>query len=216
MRQKIYIAPSLLAADFSNLSREVKKVEAAGADMIHIDVMDGHFVPNITIGPIVVKWLRSVTELPLDAHLMIADPFKYTDAFAKAGADIISVHVERVTKKEFIKQRKALEKQGVELALVINPETPLSKLKGFLDSVDMVLVMTVHPGFGGQKFMSSVMPKLKALRKIFPGDIQVDGGINGANAKTVVRNGGNILVAGTYIFESKDKRKAIKGLRNAR
>ncbi|MFC1594320.1 ribulose-phosphate 3-epimerase [Candidatus Omnitrophota bacterium] len=215
MREKILVAPSLLAADFSNLARDIKKVESAGADMIHIDVMDGHFVPNITVGPVVVKWLRGITNLPLDAHLMITDPFAHTSAFVDAGADIISVHIETINKKEFISQHKRLAKQGVELALAINPETPLSKLHDVVQYANMVLVMTVHPGFGGQKFMSSVVPKLRALRGIYDGDIQVDGGINGDNAKTVVGAGANILAAGTYIFKAKNIKATIKGLKNA-
>ncbi len=216
MKREIYVSPSLLAADFSNLKAEIKKVEVAGADLIHIDVMDGHFVPNITIGPVVVRWLRKVTDLPLDAHLMIKNPFKYINSFVKAGADIISVHVETINKTAFLKQKKKLEKFGVDLAVAINPETPFSKIKPYLDFVDMVLVMTVHPGFGGQKFMHSVMPKLRTIRKSFQGDIQIDGGINAQTYKTAVKNGANILAAGTYIFKSKNIHKTIKGLRNAK
>lgn len=212
---KIKVAPSILSADFGCLGEEIKRVAAAGADMIHIDVMDGHFVPNITIGPVVVKDIRKITKLPLDVHLMIENPEKYVDAFVKAGSDMITLHVETVKKAELIRQKKKLRAKGVKLGISLNPDTPLSRIKGLLRIVDFVLVMSVNPGFGGQGFIPSVLPKIKKLRSIFAGDISVDGGINDAVAKEVIAAGANILAAGSYIFAAKDQKSAIERIRNA-
>ncbi|MDD4179673.1 MAG: ribulose-phosphate 3-epimerase [Candidatus Margulisbacteria bacterium] len=212
----IKIAPSILSADFRSLEKEIKKVEAAGADLIHIDVMDGHFVPNITIGPLIVKACRKATKLPLDVHLMIENPDRYIPDFAKAGADIITIHVETVKNLEsdieLIRQNNA--KPGV----VVNPATPIESIFHVLDKIDMVLIMSVNPGFEGQKFMPEVLPKIKMLKsecgkRNLKVDIEVDGGINRETAKEVIKAGANVLVAGSAIFYSDDYQKAICGLK---
>lgn len=211
------IAPSLLAADFSQLGTEIKKVEK-DADLLHLDVMDGHFVPNITFGPPVVASVRKVTKLPLDVHLMIENPENYIEAFAKAGADIISIHAE--TARNLKKTLRMIRKAKVKAAVAVNPETPLRKIEGILNQVDMVLLMTVHPGFGGQKFIESVMPKLRKLaelrrKKKLKFTIEVDGGIDRKTAKLAAEAGADVLVAGTYIYKSSKYSKAIKSLRNS-
>jgi ribulose-phosphate 3-epimerase len=210
---KIKVAPSILSADFSCLEREIKRVERAGADMLHIDVMDGHFVPNITIGPVVIKYIRRVTKLPLDVHLMIEKPEKYVDDFLKAGSDMITMHVETINASGFKLQARRLKKKGIKAGISLNPGTPFKKIKNFLDAADFVLVMTVNPGFGGQEFIPSVLPKIRKLRSVYNGDISVDGGINGKTARWVVNAGANVLAAGSYIFGAKDVKKAIKSLR---
>lgn len=212
---KIKIAPSILSADFSKLALELKKVEAAGADLIHVDIMDGHFVPNITIGPVVVKYIRKATSLPLDVHLMIENPAKYIDAFVKAGSDMITVHIETVTIKELAAIVKGLKKSRVKLGISLNPGTPLAKIIKALPLVDFVLVMSVNPGFGGQDFIPSALNKIRSLRLIFKKDIAVDGGINNFTAKLVVGAGANVLAAGSYIFGAKNTKKAINSLRKA-
>ena len=213
---KIKIAPSILSADFSCLDKEVKRVERAGADLIHIDVMDGHFVPNITIGPVVVKYLRKVTRLPLDVHLMIEDPEKYIGAFVKAGSDMITVHVETVTPGDCRRIAAGLKRKKIKFGVSLNPGTPLSKIKKYLPSADFVLVMSVNPGFGGQAFMPVAILKIRQLRAVFLKDIAVDGGINGETAKDVVAAGANVLAAGSYIFGAKNARQVIERMRNAR
>jgi ribulose-phosphate 3-epimerase len=210
---KILIGASILSADFSTLKSEIKRVEAAGVDMLHVDIMDGHFVPNITIGPAVVSDIRKCTGLPLDVHLMIKDPFFYADRFIEAGADKITFHIETVTAAQVKNKAKTLKAKGAQLGVSLNPSTPLAKIKGVLGVVDFVLVMTVNPGFGGQKFIPQVLPKIRKLRSVFSGDISVDGGINGDNAKSIIEAGANILAAGTYIFKAKDTREAIRRLR---
>jgi len=212
---KIKVAPSILSANFSCLAEEVRKVQRAGADLIHVDVMDGHFVPNITIGPVVVKYLRAVTKIPLDVHLMIKNPFKYTDAFVDAGADMITVHIETVTKAQIEAAAKSLKKRGIKFGISLNPATPLAKIKPVLKSVDFVLVMSVNPGFGGQSFIPAALPKIKELRKIFKKDISVDGGINDRTAALVIAAGANILAAGSYIFGAKNVKTAIERIRHA-
>ena len=210
---KIKIAPSILSADFSCLAAELKKVQVAGADLIHVDVMDGHFVPNITIGPVVVKYMRKVTRLPLDVHLMIEDPAKYIDAFVKSGSDMITVHIETVNLKELVAIAKKLKAKGVKLGISLNPATPLAKIKKALPLVDFVLVMSVNPGFGGQEFIPGAINKIKQLRAIFKKDIAVDGGINEENARKVISAGANVLAAGSYIFGAKNTKQAINSLR---
>ena len=212
---KIKIAPSILSADFSCLDKEVKRIEKAGADMIHIDVMDGHFVPNITIGPVVVKHIRKITDLPLDVHLMIEEPQDYIDSFIASGADMITVHIETMPISKLKAQSLKLRAKGIKFGVSLNPATPLSKIKPVLDSADFVLVMSVNPGFGGQKFIPSVLPKIKQLRRVFKGDIAVDGGVNDRLAPKLISAGANILAAGSYIFGAKNYKKAIERLKNA-
>ncbi|MFH1062448.1 MAG: ribulose-phosphate 3-epimerase [Candidatus Omnitrophota bacterium] len=215
MAKKIQIAPSILSADFSRLEKEVNSIEKAGADWVHIDVMDGHFVPNITIGSAVTASIKKRTNLPLDVHLMIEDPWFFLDDFINAGSSIITIHGE-VSSLSLVKKIKTkLEKQKIKLGISLNPATPLSKIKKFLAYADLVLVMSVNPGFGGQSFMPEVLPKISQLRKIFPGIIEVDGGITEQTAALVVANGADMLVAGSYVFKSPNRAKAIERLKNA-
>ena len=211
MDKKILVAPSLLSADFANLERDIKKVQAAGADWLHIDVMDGHFVPNITIGPVVVKDIKKVSDLPLDVHLMIKDPQKYIEPFVKAGSDIITFHIETVKDPEGI--IRLIKDSGKKVGVSIKPQTKVASIQSILDKVDLVLVMSVEPGFGGQGFIKSAVPKIQELRKIYGGNISVDGGINDENAGMVTKAGANVLVAGNYVFSSKDVNDAIRRLR---
>ena len=211
MKRKILIAPSILAADFSALEAEIKRIEKAGADMVHIDVMDGHFVPNITIGPLVVKGIRKITKLPLDVHLMIEDPGKYIDEFKKAGSDIITLHAE--SKGDVKRLLSRIKSSGIKAGISIRPKNSVDLIKRYLKDVDMVLLMTVEPGFGGQKFMSEVIPKIRQVRSIYDKDIEVDGGINKETAKEVIEAGANVLVAGTFVFGNKDAKQAIRDLR---
>jgi ribulose-phosphate 3-epimerase len=210
---RIKIAPSILSADFSCLDKEIKKVERAGADMLHIDVMDGHFVPNITIGPVVVRYIRRITKLPLDVHLMIKKPEKFIDDFVKAGS---TMHVETINASGFRLQASRLKKKKIKVGISLNPTTSLAKIRNLIDIVDLVLVMSVNPGFSGQKFIPSVIPKIKELRSIFKGDISVDGGINDKVAGKLIRAGANILAAGSYVFGAKDPKLAIQRIRDAR
>jgi ribulose-phosphate 3-epimerase len=213
---KIKVAPSILSADFSCLRDEIRRVESAGADMLHIDIMDGHFVPNVTIGPVVVKHIRGTTALPLDVHLMIEHPEKYIDDFIQAGSNMITVHIETTRVAKIKSFKKKLAKANIKLGISLNPDTPLSKIEGVLGLVDFVLVMSVFPGFSGQKFIPSALPKIKKLRSIFRGDIAVDGGINHKIAGALIKAGANILAAGSYIFGAKDAKAAIERIRNAR
>ncbi|HBU08835.1 MAG: ribulose-phosphate 3-epimerase [Omnitrophica WOR_2 bacterium RIFOXYB2_FULL_45_11] len=208
----IKIAPSILSADFSKLGQEVKDISRYRIDFLHIDIMDGHFVPNITIGPAVVKAIRPYSELPFEAHLMISEPLKYIDSFIQAGANIITLHIETINEKDFITEAKRLRQQGVKIAISLNPGTDPGAIESVSKFSDMVLVMTVQPGFGGQKFMAEVLPKISQIRSFYPGDIAVDGGIDGDNSKLAVKAGANILACGTYIFKAKDKKSAIERL----
>ncbi len=212
----IKIAPSLLSADFSCLSKEIKRVEAAGADMLHIDVMDVHFVPNITIGPVVVKYIRRVTKLPLDVHLMIENPQNYVDSFVAAGSDMITLHIEAISKAKLKTQKAKLKKKGIKLGISLNPATPITKIKPVLKIVDFILVMSVNPGFGGQEFIPAALSKIRKLRSIFKGDISVDGGVNDKVAGKLIKAGANILASGSYIFSAKNTKAAIERIRNAR
>ena len=215
MRQ-IKIAPSILSADFSRLGQEVKAVEKAGADSIHIDVMDGHFVPNITVGPLVVKAVKKVTDLPLDVHLMIENPDLYLDDFVKAGSDVITVHAETVT--HLHRLLGAIRDAGVKAGVSLNPATPLITIEYVLHQLDMVLVMTVNPGFGGQAFIPEVVPKIRALREMLTqrgiaADIEVDGGITADNIAQAAQAGANVFVAGQAIFGSRDYGETISLMR---
>ena len=202
--KKIQISPSILSADFSNLEKDIKKLETGGADMIHVDVMDGHFVPNITIGPPVIKALRNKTSLPFDVHLMISPVHKYIKDFANAGADIITIHPEATPNlQESIDEIKSFKKK---VGISLNPDTKIDIVEDYLDKVDLILIMSVYPGFGGQKFISDVLEKIKSLKNLkdkkkLNFDIEVDGGINFSNFKSVIDAGANVLVSGTTIFK---------------
>ncbi|MCH8209324.1 MAG: ribulose-phosphate 3-epimerase [Nitrospinae bacterium] len=214
----IKIAPSILSADFSKLGDEVRAVEQGGADWIHIDVMDGNFVPNITVGPLVVESLRKVTELPLDVHLMIQNPDQFIGEFASAGADIISVHVE--TCPHLHRTVQLIKEQDIKAGVVLNPATAVFHLDEIIEEVDMVLLMSVNPGFGGQKFISLVLDKVQLLRRTLDEsgvdiDIEVDGGIKTDNAGILKKAGANVLVVGSAIFNSDDYQTAIQALRDA-
>ena len=216
--QKVLVAPSILAADFSNLAGEVRKVEDAGADWVHCDIMDGHFVDNISFGPVIVGFVRKQTKLPLDVHLMIEHADHYVPRFVDAGANSITVQVEPEAKHDVGKTLWQIRDAGCRVGLTLNPATPFELLEPFLDKIDVLLVMTVHPGFGGQSFRAEQMEKVKRAaewnktrdRKI---DIEVDGGINAETARVSIQNGANVLVAGTSIFRAPDYAKAIRDLR---
>ena len=210
---EVIVAPSILSADFSCLADEIKKVENFGADWIHVDVMDGHFVPNLTIGAPVVKSIRKVTNLPLDVHLMIENPENYLEDFALAGSDIITFHYEAA--KEPLKLISKIKEKGIKAGISIKPKTQVKEILPYINDVDLVLIMTVEPGFGGQQFMMECAEKIKELRCIADKKliIEVDGGINDKTAKICKDNGANALVAGNYIYKSNDIKKAIERLR---
>lgn len=209
------VSPSILSADFTNLERDIKLVEKAGADWIHIDVMDGHFVPNITIGVPVVKSIRKITNLPLDVHLMIENPDKYVEPFASAGADIITFHYEAVNEENINILINSIKAIGVKAGISIKPKTQPEVLTPYLNELDMVLVMTVEPGFGGQKFMPDCAEKIKFIKQYAPKGliIQVDGGIDDKTSKTCTDFGANSLVAGSYIYKSSNIKRAIDSLK---
>ena len=212
----VKIAPSILSADFAKLGEEIADVEKGGADFIHVDVMDGHFVPNITIGPLVVEAIRPITKLPLDVHLMIESPDQYIEAFAKAGADYISVHVEAC--RHLHRTIHYIRSFGVKPGVVLNPATPVDSLQHIIADVDMVLVMSVNPGFGGQKFIPEALTKIYQIKELATEknpslEIEVDGGVNTNTAKLCVEAGATVLVAGSAIYNEKDRARAIAAIR---
>ena len=218
--KKIQISPSILSADFSQLGNEIKRLEQGGADMIHVDVMDGHFVPNLTIGPPVIKTLRNCTNLPFDVHLMINPVHKYIENYAQAGADIITIHPEST--KNLKNSINHIKELGKKVGISLNPETKIEVIIKFLKEIDLVLIMSVYPGFGGQKFIPDVLSKIRKLKKIklkenLKFDIEVDGGIDFNNSKLVIEAGANILVSGTTIFKENNGniKKNIETLRSS-
>ena len=197
------IAPSLLSCDFAKMGEEIEKMDKCGADYMHLDVMDAHFVPNLTFGAPVIKAVRSYTEKPFDVHLMIEEPIRYIEDFVKAGADIITVHVEAC--KDVVATLEKIKECGVKAAITLNPPTPVSAIEPYLDKVDMVLVMSVNPGFGGQKFIPESLDKVKEIRSLLDAkgldtDIEIDGGVNAGNLASVLEAGANVIVAGSAIF----------------
>jgi ribulose-phosphate 3-epimerase len=215
--RRLLVSPSILSADFGRLAEEVKAIEAAGADYVHVDVMDGRFVPNITIGPLVVEAVKRATKLPLDVHLMIVEPEKYVADFAKAGASLITVHAE--VSPHLHRTLQQIRAAGARPAVVLNPSTPLSAIEEVLTEVEMVLLMSVNPGFGGQSFIPATVDKIRRLRAMLDArglgqvDIEVDGGVNDKTARQVVEAGANVLVAGSYVFGAKSYKDAIASLR---
>ncbi len=216
IKQEIKIAPSILSANFASLEKEVSSVEKAGADLIHIDIMDGHFVPNLTIGPLVVKAIRGITKLLFDVHLMVENPDNLIPEFIKAGSDIITVHIE--TCPHLHRTLQSLKDKGVKAGIALNPATPLSTLDSILEEIDLLLFMSVNPGFAGQRFIHGVLNKISKARKMIEEkglevEIEVDGGVKIENVKDVVSAGADILVAGSAIFESPDYAKTIREMR---
>jgi ribulose-phosphate 3-epimerase len=214
----IKIAPSILSADFSRLKEEIEAVEAAGADWLHVDVMDGHFVPNITIGPIVVEWIRKVTRIPLDVHLMITDPDKYAPDFVKAGADWISVHPDTCANVSLTLEK--IHELGSRTSIAVNPDVPVMSVEAYLAAADMVLMMTVFPGFGGQAFIPEVLPKIKQVREIIEQRklgilLEADGGIKADNIGRVVEAGADVIVSGSGIFKTGSYSETIGQMRQA-
>ncbi len=210
------VAPSILSSDFSKLGEEIKKVTDAGADYIHVDVMDGIFVKNITMGPLIIKSIRSYTTLPFDVHLMITEPSRYIKDFAQSGADIITIHVE--AEKNVQKTINLIKSYGVKAGLSVKPNTPVSEIFKYLDSLDLVLIMTVEPGFGGQSFIGEMMEKVRLIKeeiikRNLKIEVEVDGGINEATAKVAAESGADVCVAGTHIFKSPDMKSTIEKLK---
>lgn len=220
-QKPIVIAPSILSADFSRLGEEIRAVDEAGADWIHVDVMDGRFVPNITIGPLIVEAIRPVTKKPLDVHLMIVEPEKYVEGFAKAGADIISVHAEHNASPHLHRTLCQIRELGKQSGVVLNPSSPLELIEYVLEVCDLILIMSVNPGFGGQKFIPGILPKIRQLRQMCDERglnpwIEVDGGLKVDNTWQVLEAGANAIVAGSAVFNAPDYAQAIEGIRNSK
>lgn len=218
--KELYVAPSILAADFANLGQELQQADAAGVDMVHVDIMDGHFVPNLSMGPGIVQAIRPVTDLPFDVHLMLSEPARYLEAFAAAGADHITLHVE--SRGDLPSMFAAIHSLGCSAGITLRPGTPAIALAPYLEMVEMVLVMSVEPGFGGQSFMAAQVPKISAIRRMMQERgrqnmlLQVDGGINNSTAKQAVAAGANVLVAGSSIFNAdKGVKHAVDALKAA-
>lgn len=212
----VKIAPSILSADFSKLGEEIIAVDQAGADYIHIDVMDGHFVPNITIGPLIVEAIRPATKLPLDVHLMIENPDQYIEAFTKAGADIITVHVEAC--RHLHRTIQSIKSFGIKAGVVLNPATPVESIQHIISDIDMVLLMSVNPGFGGQTFIPEVLPKIRKVKEMAEQkglslEIEIDGGVNPETARQCMEAGATVLVAGSAVYNQEDYKQAISQLR---
>jgi len=216
----IKVAPSILSADFARLGAEVEDIRRGGADYVHFDVMDGRFVPNISIGIPVLKSLRKATDMFIDAHLMIVEPIKYVEAFCSAGADLVNVHAEADSREKLISALELVKANGRKCGITVKPATPAEEILPYLELVDLVLVMTVEPGFGGQSFMHDMLPKIERIRELIdrralPCELEVDGGIDAETAALVKRAGANVLVAGSGVFKHADRKKAISDIRNA-
>ncbi len=211
--KKRFIAPSILSADFNHLAQEISEVDRAGCDLIHVDVMDGHFVPNLTIGPPVIQWIRKTTKLPLDVHLMIEEPMRSLEAFREAGSDWITIHVEAC--QDVAETLAKIRSLGAKVGISLRPRTDVSTIEPYLKSVDLILVMTVEPGFGGQEFMPGMLEKIRRLRPRFSGLISVDGGINLETGRRAAQEGADIFVAGSAIFKESNRRSYMDQLRRA-
>lgn len=211
--KKRLIAPSILSADFGRLAEEISEVDRAGCDLIHVDVMDGHFVPNLTIGPPVIRWIRKTTKLPLDVHLMIEEPIRYLEAFREAGSDWITVHVEAC--QDVRKTLAKIRSLGAKVGISLKPKTDVSTIEPYLKSADLILIMMVEPGFGGQEFMSGMLEKIRKLRPQFSGLISVDGGINLETGRRAAQEGADIFVAGSAIFKEPNRKSYMDQLRRA-